>query len=97
VTAGHTAIAYSDYAVKMLSEAKGINLRYQINILTDNQYADNSENSIRVLEVAGKAARMTLRMLQSDADKKKQEVDNIKETMITVRSRDFLNDVSARH
>jgi len=85
VTAGHNAVAYSDNAVKLLAEAKVINLRFQLNILMSEPDANKTPDEVdKELKGARELAKMTLTMLKADALKKEAETKAIVETMTTV-------------
>ena len=83
VTAAEAAIQYSDNTIESLETATNMNLKFQLDILLDPKYKTQADLD-DTYKAAKKGAQLTLGVLRDQAIEKKNKVDQIKESLITV-------------
>ncbi|TGO07897.1 hypothetical protein BTUL_0239g00070 [Botrytis tulipae] len=90
VTAGQTAIQFSDNTTELLENADGVNLRHNLDIILDEKYTSSSTFDAAYKD-AKEAAKMTLGMLSDDAKEKQKKTDEITQTLITFKTETLKN------
>lgn len=84
VEAASAAIGYSRLAIEYLEQADEINLRCQLDILMDAKYKTPDEYDARFDE-ARDGATMILHLLKDQANTKKEEVNRVKNDLMSAR------------